>query len=73
MCASRACRLEVPTTVTRGDLENDPAAYPQYGASTNFLTQADVGCESINAMPRMSAIPVNVRPRTAGLSTAGFA
>jgi anaerobic selenocysteine-containing dehydrogenase len=48
-----------------GDLENDPAAYPQYGASTNFLTQADVGCESINAMPRMSAIPVNVRLRNA--------
>ena len=44
-----------------GDLQNDPQDYPRYGASTNFLTQAAVGCESINAMPRMSAIPVNVR------------
>jgi anaerobic selenocysteine-containing dehydrogenase len=51
-----------------GDLGNDPADYPRYGASTNFLTQADVGCESINAMPRMSAIPVNVRLRPAGYS-----
>ncbi|HEY3659142.1 MAG TPA: molybdopterin-dependent oxidoreductase [Steroidobacteraceae bacterium] len=47
-----------------GDLANDPANYRQYGASTNFLIRADVGCESINAMPRMSAIPVNVRLRT---------
>jgi anaerobic selenocysteine-containing dehydrogenase len=44
-----------------GDLENNAEDYRRYGASTNFLTQADVGCESINAMPRMSAIPVNVR------------
>jgi anaerobic selenocysteine-containing dehydrogenase len=44
-----------------GHLDNDPAEYRHYGASTNFLTQADVGCESINAMPRMSAVPVNVR------------
>jgi anaerobic selenocysteine-containing dehydrogenase len=46
-----------------GHLRNDPADYRRYGASTNFLTQADVGCESINAMPRMSAIPVNVSLR----------
>jgi anaerobic selenocysteine-containing dehydrogenase len=47
-----------------GDLENNAQDYRRHGASTNFLTQADVGCESINAMPRMSAIPVNVRPHT---------
>jgi anaerobic selenocysteine-containing dehydrogenase len=47
-----------------GDLENNADAYRRHGASTNFLTQADVGCESINAMPRMSAIPVNVRRYT---------
>jgi anaerobic selenocysteine-containing dehydrogenase len=46
-----------------GDIGNEPADYRRYGASTNFLTQADIGCESINAMPRMSAIPVNVSPR----------
>jgi anaerobic selenocysteine-containing dehydrogenase len=46
-----------------GGIANDPADYRRYGASTNFLTQADIGCESINAMPRMSAIPVNVRLR----------
>ena len=44
-----------------GDLENNAGDFRRHGASTNFLTQADVGCESINAMPRMSAIPVNVR------------
>jgi anaerobic selenocysteine-containing dehydrogenase len=55
-----------------GDLDNDPADSQRYGASTNFLTRADVGCESINAMPRMSAIPVNVRLNTAGLRTAGL-
>jgi len=55
-----------------GHLGNDPADYQQYGASTNFLTRADVGCESINAMPRMSAIPVNVSLRpAAGAAVSG--
>jgi anaerobic selenocysteine-containing dehydrogenase len=48
-----------------GHLGNDPGDYARYGASTNFLTRADVGCESINAMPRMSAVPVNVSLRAA--------
>jgi hypothetical protein len=42
-----------------GHLGNSATEYALYGASTNFLTRAD-DCESINAMPRMSAIPVNV-------------
>jgi anaerobic selenocysteine-containing dehydrogenase len=46
-----------------GYLDNDEAEYAQHGASTNFLIRNDVAYETINSMPRMSAIPVNVRLR----------
>jgi anaerobic selenocysteine-containing dehydrogenase len=48
-----------------GDLSNnDPQQYRRHGASTNFLIHDAAVYESINAMPRMSAIPVNVAPWT---------
>jgi anaerobic selenocysteine-containing dehydrogenase len=48
-----------------GDLSNnDPQQYRRHGASTNFLIHDTAVYESINAMPRMSAIPVNVAPWT---------
>jgi anaerobic selenocysteine-containing dehydrogenase len=43
-----------------GELSNDPQQYRRHGASTNFLIHNAEVYESINAMPRMSAIPVNV-------------
>jgi anaerobic selenocysteine-containing dehydrogenase len=45
-----------------GGLSNDPAAYPTQGASTNILIRPTRHFEALNAMPWMSAIPVNIRP-----------
>jgi len=51
-----------------GHLEGGEADYLLNGASTNFLTRTDAVVEAINAMPRMSGVPVNVRLRRRGAS-----
>lgn len=43
-----------------GGADNDPAHYERDGSSTNVLVRSDIGFEAINAMPRMSAIPVAI-------------
>ena len=43
-----------------GGADNNPSSYEQHGASTNLLISTDSLYESINAMPRMSAIPVAI-------------
>lgn len=43
-----------------GGADNDPARYAHDGASTNLLMRNDRHFERINAMPRMSAIPVAI-------------
>ncbi|WP_340315336.1 molybdopterin-containing oxidoreductase family protein [Rhizorhabdus argentea] len=45
-----------------GGLPEDGLPYTQVGANTNLLVSTDRNVEPINAMPRMSAIPVKVRP-----------
>jgi anaerobic selenocysteine-containing dehydrogenase len=55
-----------------GSIADDPIAYAQHGASTNFLIRSDEVYESINAMPRMSAVPVNVRLQRRGSGAGGL-
>jgi len=43
-----------------GGLENDPADTRKSGSSTNVLIRTTHDYEALNAMPRMSAIPVRV-------------
>jgi len=43
-----------------GRTDNLPESYARHGASTNWLIQASEPAEPINAMPRMSAIPVAI-------------
>lgn len=38
-----------------------PGEAESNGASTNLLISTDTGLQTINAMPRMTAIPVNIR------------
>jgi anaerobic selenocysteine-containing dehydrogenase len=51
----------VSMTHNWGGLDNRPDAYPQEGASTNVLISMTRGYEQLNAMPRMTAIPVAIR------------
>ncbi|CAN5340784.1 molybdopterin-dependent oxidoreductase [soil metagenome] len=44
-----------------GRADNEPASYERHGASTNLLVRNDRVFEAINAMPRMSAIPVTIQ------------
>lgn len=53
-----------------GGLSNDPGDYDRRGASTNFLTSTTNCYEQLNAMPRMTAIPVEVGPVGASAATA---
>ena len=46
-----------------GGLPDDRLPFAAMGASTNLLTRTDRVVETVNAMPRLSAIPVRVAPR----------
>lgn len=48
-----------------GEADNDPARCERDGSSTNLLVRNDSCLEAINAMPRMSAIPVAIVPANA--------
>ncbi|MES2493758.1 MAG: molybdopterin-dependent oxidoreductase [Pseudomonadota bacterium] len=50
----------VSMAVAWGGLPGDAADPAQHGASTNMLISTDRDVDPLNAMPRMSAIPVNV-------------
>lgn len=50
----------------RGRLPGDAAPYEAVGASTARLIARDRVVETINAMPRMTAIPIAIAPRTSG-------
>lgn len=45
-----------------GLLPDEPEDYRSYGVSTNLLIDSRRHREPINAMPRMSGIPVNIKP-----------
>ena len=40
----------------------DETDYSRDGSNTGLLISTDRNLETINAMPRMSAVPVNIRP-----------
>ena len=46
-----------------GGLPDDRLPFAAIGASTNLLTRTDRVVGTVNAMPRLSAIPVRVAPR----------
>ncbi|KAA9162559.1 molybdopterin-dependent oxidoreductase [Amycolatopsis acidicola] len=46
-----------------GGLPEDALPYREMGASTNVLVRTDAVVETINAMPRLSSIPVRIRAR----------
>lgn len=48
-----------------GGLAEDGRPFTEVGVNTNLLVSTDRDCEPINAMPRMSAIPVQLRPISA--------
>jgi hypothetical protein len=43
-----------------GGLPDDLEPYEKVGANTGLLVSLDRDCEAINAMPRMSTIPVRI-------------
>ena len=45
-----------------GDLPEDPARIEQAGSNTGRLVDSSGWLDPINAMPRMSAIPINIQP-----------
>lgn len=58
-------RGAVSMTHCWGGLAEDGRPFTEVGANTNMLVSTDRDCEPINAMPRMSAIPVQLRPISA--------
>jgi anaerobic selenocysteine-containing dehydrogenase len=45
-----------------GRLPDDDADYEDVGSFTGLLISTDRDCDPLNAMPRMSAIPVRIEP-----------